>query len=91
MKRYQVILEKICSTHDNLRTNTVEGFTTELPKKGDYFSIVGESLTPGLMARVVTTTEVQSVEVMGDEYQFTTMNSTYRLKVLKEIQDSDAV
>lgn len=91
MKRYQVVLEKVRSTHNNLRTDKVEGVTLELPKKGEYFSIVGEALTPGATARVVTTTEIQNVEVMGDEYMFTTENSTYKLKVIKEMESSGAV
>lgn len=91
MKRYQVVLEKVRSTHNNLRTDKVEGVTLELPKKGEYFSVVGESLTPGATARVVTTTEIQNVEQMGDEYMFTTMNSTYKLTVVKEMESSGAV
>ena len=85
MKQYKVLLTKIVSTHTNLRTDSVEGVAIELPEKGKHFSVVGQSLTPGVTHRVVTTTEIQSVEAMGDEYMFNTLNSTYKVKVLGEI------
>ena len=91
MKRYQVILEKVRSTHSNLRTNIVEGITTELPKKGDFFTVIGAPVVQNAIARAVTTTEVQNVEQMGNEYIFHTLNSTYKLTVVKEMESSGAV
>ena len=83
MKTYHVVLTKVESNHNNLRTNEIEGHTLYLPDVGQGFNLVGESLTPGLSHRMINTTEVKSVESIGqDEYLFKTLNSTYKLKVL---------
>ena len=84
MTAYQVILKKIESNHTNLRTNEIEGRTLSLPEISKNFVLVGESLTPGLDARVVTTTEIKSIEQSGKKYTFKTLNSTYELEVLAE-------
>lgn len=82
---YRVKLTKIKSNHTNLRTDTVEGVTAELPTKDKSFNLIGESLTEGMNARLVYTTEVQSVESVDMLYKFTTLNSEYHLQVLEEI------
>lgn len=82
MKAYNVVLKKIESNHNNVRTNETEGQTLSLPEVGKNFSLVGASLTPGLTHRVITTTEIKEVESKGDgSYIFKTLNSTYGLVV----------
>ena len=84
MITYKVILTKIESNHSRLRTSDVLGNTLELPQVGKSFYLVGESLTEGMIARVVTTSEISSVEVSedGKEFTFKTQNSTYKVQVL---------
>jgi hypothetical protein len=81
---YGVKLTKVESNHKNLRTDTVEGVTEKLPAVGDSFVLIGKSLTEGMNARIVYTTEIQFVENMGNEYMFKTRNSTYKMEVLTE-------
>lgn len=83
MTVYKVKLTRIESNHTNLRTDSVEGFTLQLPIKGSGLRVVGDSLTPGMSARVVNTSEIQSVDIKSDkEFDFTTLNSSYKLEVL---------
>lgn len=82
MIAYNVILTKIESNHSNLRTNDIVGQTLYLPKVGQSFHLVGESLTPGLTHRIINTTEIKEVEKTGEmTYIFKTQNSTYGLAV----------
>lgn len=82
MKAFKALLTKVESNHNNLRTNSMDGRTLELPTVGKDFIIVGDSLTEGLTHRVITTTEVKEVTKNEDEYTFKTQNSTYKLQVL---------
>lgn len=82
MIAYKVKLTKIESNHGNLRTNEVEGLSWDLPTIGDNFSVIGDSLTEGMDARVVTTTEIKSVEHFDTHCIFKTLNSTYKLEIL---------
>ncbi len=77
---YRVRLTKIQSNHTNLRTDVIEGETEKLPKKGGSFQMSSKGLEYGI--RVVTTTEIQFVEKMDDNYRFNTLNSIYQLEVL---------
>ena len=87
MEAYKVVLKKIQSNHNNLRTNEVEGYTLTLPKTGISLVLTGESLTPGMTARLVHTTEIKEVEKTSDkEFVFKTQNSTYQLTVLETVQ-----
>ena len=80
---YRVLLTKVESTNKNLRTNTVEGQTIELPQEGKGFFLIGEALTSGATARFIQTSEIVSVKKIGDSvYIFKTLNSTYNLEVL---------
>lgn len=82
MKAFKVVLTKVESTHNNLRTNEVDGLTLALPEKGKQFQMTGESLTKGASIRCVTTTEIKELDIEGDsDYTFKTLNSTYKLKV----------
>lgn len=82
----KVKLKKIESTHNNLRTNEIEGKTTHIPEVGHPFQIFGESLTEGNDFRCVTTTEVKESEYKEDSriFTFKTLNSLYELEILDE-------
>lgn len=80
---YNVRLTKIKSNHQNLRTDVIEGVAIELPEKGKNFTLVGPPFVDGANCRVVTTTEIQSIECLDSEYLFHTLNSSYKLEVLK--------
>ena len=77
---YKVRLIKVRSTHNNIRTDFVEGETTALPVVGKAFLMFGKGLVIG--TRCIHTTPVKSVEQIGNTYMFTTENSTYKLEVL---------
>ena len=88
--RYKVKLTKLKSNHNFLRTDIVVGYTTELPEVGSGFSMIAESLTLGfpMAGRLILTTEVQLVERIGKEFQFSTNNSSYKLEVLRSELDT---
>lgn len=85
MYKYKVKLSKIKSIHQNLRTDTIEGFTESLPKIDEDFKMFAESLTPEGDFRYVHTTEVCSIDFLDkNTYLFDTVNSKYKLEVLDE-------
>ncbi len=75
---YKGILEKIESTHNNLRTDTVQG-TFEPPEIGKSFILYGEGLEFGV--RVIQTTPIKELTKEEKGFCFKTMNSTYKLSV----------
>ena len=77
-------LTKIRSTHSNLRTDTVVGFTTALPEVGKVFVMFAPPIDPAATFRQVTTTLVKHVEVIDNTYRFVTENSTYQLEILPD-------
>ena len=89
MKSYRVRLNKIISTHENLRTSEVEGESLALPTIGEGFILIGKSLTEGANARLVVTSEIKEVEQDGIDYVFKTLNSTYRLEILEVLENKD--
>lgn len=86
MKSYEVKLTKVRSNHQNLRTDVIEGACIDLPTVGKGFVLVGEGLEFG--NRLVTTTPVEKVEQMENEYLFHTRNSTYKLEVTNELEEA---
>ena len=86
MKVYYALLTKIDSNHSNLRTNEVEGVTGNLPEVGKSFTLAGESLTEGADVRIISTTEIKSVDIKYNTIVFKTKNSTYQLDIL-DIED----
>lgn len=77
-------LTKLESSHNNLRTNFIDGQFKVLPKIGKCFAIKGESLTPEGSFRLVETTVIKEVDTLyADQsvYYFTTENSKYKLEV----------
>lgn len=82
----KVRLTKIASTHNNVRTDTMDGEAYNWPpKKGEDFVLIGKGLTNPNLDRVLRTTPIQEVEFLGgptQAHQVKTLNSTYRLEVL---------
>lgn len=79
-----VRLIQIHSTNTNLRTAIVEGICLRLPESGLPFEMYSEPLSGNSDAvRIVTTSRVNEVEIVGESsYEFSTMNSLYRLEIL---------
>ena len=82
---YKVTLFKIESTHNNLRTPTIDGVCKELPEVGKELFMWGEGLEFG--TRLVRTTPIKSLSRLGDTFLFETRNSTYALKIVDEYDD----
>lgn len=82
MKAFKVILTKIESNHNNLRTNEVDGLTLEIPEKDKSFHMTSTPLTEGASIRSITTTPVKEVDKITENlYTFKTLNSTYSLEI----------
>jgi len=82
VKAFKVLLTKVESNHNNLRTNEIEGLTLELPTVGKGFNMSGEPLDKAMSVRVINTTEIKEIEGSENDFTFKTLNSTYKLKVL---------
>ena len=77
----KVKLTRITSNHNNLRTDSVEGETEQLPTPGEDFVLLGVGLEFG--TRMVRTTPVGEVMNLSEkEMEFKTKNSHYRLELL---------
>lgn len=84
MARFKGRLTKMKSDHNRLRTDTVEGVFDDLPTEGSPFALVGESLTPGLDARLFLSSDIQMMLEEGERHRiFRTYNSTYRLDFIE--------
>lgn len=84
----RVHLIKLKSTHDNLRTNTVDGEAPHLPIVGEPFLMYSTSLHVGFGTRIITTTPVTMVHSESDDcLTFTTANSEYELFLLDGSED----
>lgn len=79
--KYKVLLVKVKSNHQNLRTPTVSGIADTLPAVGFPFVMYGEPLTDEGDTRVVTTTPVTRIleQTVPGVTRFETENSTYEL------------
>lgn len=81
---YKVVLRRIESVHDNLRTPEVTGTCSSLPTKNVDFIMVAPALTPGAAIRYVHTTPVTDVKLVAGKFLFKTANSTYELELVDE-------
>lgn len=89
---YKVKLWKIKSSHNNLRTDIIEGECNELPKRGKSFVLFSESLSKsfvpsdGLLRHIITTPVTKAIWDGEDQQAclFKTKNSTYVLLVKDE-------
>ena len=88
---YNARLTKIESNHKNLRTNSMEGEISDLPKVGFPLIIVNDKpldTSGGADSRIIWTTNIVEVNKKSDnEYEFTTRNSTYKLEILGKADD----
>jgi hypothetical protein len=62
--KFKVVLKRMLSNHNNLRTDVIEGMAMHLPSVGMPFILFGESLTDPAATRVVTTTPVMETKVL---------------------------
>lgn len=89
---YQARLTKITSNHNNLRTNSMVGEISDIPKIGFPFIISNQdplNKNIGANGRLIFTTNVVSVDKKTDiEYEFKTVNSTYKLEIIGEVNDN---
>lgn len=76
---YYVKLKKIESTHNNVRTDLIDGLAPELPEAGKRFFMYAETLDPLMDARYIQTTVVQKVQETDEGLVITTENSVYLL------------
>lgn len=85
LKMKRVILTKIVSTHQNLRTDSMEGLVSDIPDIGQEMTVYGTGLITSIATRQITTTEVKEVTYDAPKRTFTfkTQNSTYTLEMLK--------
>lgn len=81
---YYITLNKIESTHKNLRTDVVNGVAPELPVVGQrFFMYSDEVLTEATNVRHIYTSVIASVDNQGDDIIFKTENSLYMLSNIK--------
>jgi hypothetical protein len=80
-----VILEKIKSTHQRLRSDRIDGIAPGVPKVGECFYMGSSPIDPSADMRLVRTSPVKKVESKKGPiktiYDFETENSTYCLTV----------
>lgn len=77
------LLTRIISSHDYLRTDTVEGTIAFLPEVGSGLIMLADSLTDPALQRLVQTTPIEELVVLSEapyEASFRTRNSHYRLE-----------
>jgi len=77
-----MVLIKIESIHNNVRTDEMEGYCLDLPQLGKSFRIIslGGGLSVPSSDRMISTTSVNKMELIDDyTVEFRTKNSTYRL------------
>lgn len=73
-------LTKLISTHNNLRTDSMDGEYPFTPTIGRPFILIGEPLDHEFDHRMIYTSNVVSIiESSSDSITFKTANSTYRL------------
>lgn len=71
-------------SHNNLRTDFVEGEAIGIPTVGKSFVLIAEPLDYSTEAdvRLVTTSLVKSVESTSDGWEFQTLNSKYEVEIV---------
>ena len=81
----KVKLLKLQSTHNNLRTNEIDGECIDLPEIGQSFILLGEALNPDAKVRAIRTTPVQELKKEGNVMTFKTLNSIYELFIKEDV------
>ena len=66
-----VVLTRLQSSHQNLRSDEIEGTAPSLPQVGKNFILFGDPLAKGAIARLVATTPVKRLHPhLHDEVSF---------------------
>jgi hypothetical protein len=80
----EVILTRLESIHNRLRTDEVQGHAYQLPEEGRGFSLVGAPLKGDADFRLITTSRVKEIRHHTEEgsLEFWTENSHYGLQIL---------
>lgn len=77
-----VVLTKLNSNHNNLRTTQINGFITKIPKQGESLILYAKPLIKGTTFRCIQTTPMISIERIDKvSYLLKTHNSLYRLYI----------
>jgi hypothetical protein len=84
-KFFKVKMSRIESSHQNLRTDEIEGYASSLPLVGENFILLSKGLEVGV--RVVRTTPVTELR----DSSFKTQNSTYGFEVIEENVEASIV
>lgn len=88
---YKVTLEKIESTHENVRTKETTGLIQKLPEIGETLELVSNSLDFEGGLRLIYTTPIKGVTpIRNNSMVIKTQNSTYAIKDIEEITDEQA-
>lgn len=86
MLHQRITFTKIVNKHDRLRDNVIEGITSVYPQIGRSFWFTGRSKTPGMIARLVETSPVITIDNPEEcIWVLTTQSgSVYRIEYLGE-------
>ena len=78
-------LKKISSSHNNLRTDVVEGVCLSFPEVGESFCMLSSPLVSGSV-RTIRTSKIKSIEQLKSNiYSIITQNSQYEVELLEAI------
>lgn len=86
----KVRLSKI-SGGNALRTESIVGIAPREPEQGLSYQVLGESLHPGMDIRQFVTSMVQNIETTENGYILKTLNSIYKVEILKEDEGEDSL
>lgn len=86
IETFKIRLTKLNSTHQNLRTDVVEGVIHKKPELFECLEIYAKPLDPTKFERYVKTSPIMDIErfdeVGIDSINFNTLNSRYRLEYI---------
>lgn len=78
-----VILKRVMSSHNNLRTPEVKGFITEKPAINKEILLFAEPINPQASGRMIRTTKIKNIRSVSDKVILCdTRNSTYEIEYL---------
>ena len=86
IETFKIRLTKLDSTHENLRTDIVEGIIHKKPELHECLEIYAKSLTLEAAERYIKTSPIMSIEYFDevgiDTINFMTLKSRYRLEYI---------
>jgi hypothetical protein len=78
-----VLLKRITSTHENLRTPEVKGFIKDKPALNKEIILFAEAINPIAMGRIIRTTKIKDIKSVSEKVIVcNTRNSTYEIQYL---------